>query len=289
MTERGAQITLVRGIAETLPFRDGVFDRVLCHSAIDHVAAPDVAAREMARVLAPTADWCSARSTTAAPARASAGRCMPPAAAWASCRATRHLFWDTPVPVEHTFECTYERLQRLCGPYFEFDHAFGVSLGWGLPGWGAVLERMPRRRRAAPAARARPLGMRVPAPSPTSCIRSGVRARRRPGGCRSPPRRAASPCNRTTSCIRTAPRAEAWYWRFADFRGSFVRPGVDRRTHRQPGVHGRSEPLVARRSHRARSRSARRPCSAATRTSTRRSGWRRAAANGSTSTSSARR
>ena len=53
MTERGAQITLVRGIAETLPFGDGVFDRVLCHSAIDHVAAPDVAAREMSRVLAP--------------------------------------------------------------------------------------------------------------------------------------------------------------------------------------------------------------------------------------------
>src|SRR4030095_15172504 len=40
MQERGAQMMLVRGIAETLPFRDGVFDRVLCHSAIDHVAAP---------------------------------------------------------------------------------------------------------------------------------------------------------------------------------------------------------------------------------------------------------
>src|SRR6185369_14369966 len=53
MRERGAQMMLVRGIAETLPFRDGVFDRVLCHSAIDHVAAPSIAAREMSRVLAP--------------------------------------------------------------------------------------------------------------------------------------------------------------------------------------------------------------------------------------------
>ncbi len=53
----GAAVTLVRGIAETLPFRDASFDCVLCHSAIDHVGDPDLAVREMARVLA---NWCSA-------------------------------------------------------------------------------------------------------------------------------------------------------------------------------------------------------------------------------------
>ena len=36
--EYGAELPLVRGIAETLPFRDRAFGRVLCESAIDHFA-----------------------------------------------------------------------------------------------------------------------------------------------------------------------------------------------------------------------------------------------------------
>ena len=51
--ELGARITLVRGIAETLPFRDATFDRILIDSAIDHLASPDAGIREMTRVLKP--------------------------------------------------------------------------------------------------------------------------------------------------------------------------------------------------------------------------------------------
>ncbi len=53
MTALGARLTFIRGIAETLPFRDASFDRVLCESAIDHFQHPDAAVREMTRVLAP--------------------------------------------------------------------------------------------------------------------------------------------------------------------------------------------------------------------------------------------
>jgi SAM-dependent methyltransferase len=54
-----------------------------------------------------------------------------------------HFFWDSPVPVEHTFECTYDTLLRICRPHLELDHAFGVSMGWNVPGWGALLQRLP--------------------------------------------------------------------------------------------------------------------------------------------------
>src|SRR5262245_28438984 len=37
----GLTFPLVRGIAETAPFRDGAFDRVLCDSALDHIADPE--------------------------------------------------------------------------------------------------------------------------------------------------------------------------------------------------------------------------------------------------------
>jgi SAM-dependent methyltransferase len=149
MRERGAQMMLVRGIAETLPFRDGVFDRVLCHSAIDHVAAPSIAAREMSRVLAPDGRLVitavnygsvSARLSRLLYSAARGVRLVSP---------ENHLFWDSPVPIEHTFECTYERLRQLFGPYLEFERAFGVSIGWGVPGWGGLLERLSRQRAMA--------------------------------------------------------------------------------------------------------------------------------------------
>src|SRR5262249_34400367 len=61
----------------------------------------------------------------------------------------KHLFWDSPVPIEHTFECTYERLRQLFGPYLEFDRGLGVSIGWGVPFWGRLLDRVSRQRAMA--------------------------------------------------------------------------------------------------------------------------------------------
>jgi ubiquinone/menaquinone biosynthesis C-methylase UbiE len=37
MTQYGANLALIRGVAESLPFRDRAFDRVLLDSAIDHL------------------------------------------------------------------------------------------------------------------------------------------------------------------------------------------------------------------------------------------------------------
>src|SRR5262245_57831034 len=53
MDASDAKVTLVRGIAETLPFAEGVFDRVLCDSALDHIADPERGVREMAGVAKP--------------------------------------------------------------------------------------------------------------------------------------------------------------------------------------------------------------------------------------------
>ncbi|MGH7786822.1 MAG: class I SAM-dependent methyltransferase [Candidatus Binatia bacterium] len=145
MAARGVRFDLVRGLAEGLPFRSGAFDRVLCHSAIDHVADPDLAVREMARVLEPEGrlvlsavnyGGLSVRLSRALYRAARRLRLLPD-------ETEQHQAWDTPVPAEHTFECSLERLRQLCDPYLELDRSFGASIGWGVPGWRPLLEHLP--------------------------------------------------------------------------------------------------------------------------------------------------
>jgi len=143
MQEQGTHFTLVRGIAETLPFRDASFDRVLCHGAIDHVADPDWAVREMTRVLEPNGRLVlsgvnyEGASATVSRFLYRVGRRLGVVS------RDRHLAWDSPVPAEHTFECSYRRLRQLCEPYLELERAFGVSLCWGLPVFTALIENIP--------------------------------------------------------------------------------------------------------------------------------------------------
>ncbi len=149
MAEHGVTVALVRGVAETLPFADRTFDRVLIDSAIDHLGRPDLSLAEMARVLQPDGrlivTFVNYQSVSTRLSRAvyRAGRRLRLLSEHA------HYFWDTPVPIEHTFECTYDTLRALCAPHLELDAVFGVSLGWMVPGWGALLRRLPRRRALA--------------------------------------------------------------------------------------------------------------------------------------------
>jgi len=144
MGEYGARLTMIRGIAEALPFRDATFDRVLCESAIDHFAGPDLGIREMTRVLKPDGRLMIGVVNYASLA-VRLSRLLYRAGRGAGLLSSdRHLFWDSPVPVEHTFECTYPVLFGLCEPYLELERVFGLSLGWGVPGWGRVLKALPR-------------------------------------------------------------------------------------------------------------------------------------------------
>ena len=148
MAQFGARLTLVRGIAEALPFPDATFDRVLCESSIDHLAVPDLGVREMARVCKPDGRLVIGAVNYGSLAvrlsrlvyRVGRGLSRGP--------GVRH-FWDTPVPYEHTFECTYHELMALCGRYGELDEIIGVSMGWAVPGWAACsrgyLSNAPRR------------------------------------------------------------------------------------------------------------------------------------------------
>jgi len=143
MAALGARLMFVRGIAETLPFRDASFDRVLCESAIDHFQHPDAAVREMVRVLAPEGrlvisfvNYAGLSSRVSRLAYRVWRRGAPVVPG-------HHLFWDSPVPIEHTFEATIPVIRTLCEPYLVLDRLVGVSVGWGAPGWSQMLARLP--------------------------------------------------------------------------------------------------------------------------------------------------
>ena len=163
MAEQGVAVGLIRGIAETLPFSDQTFDRVLCDSALDHLADPEQGIREMARVAAAGGrvvltfvnyGGLTVRGSRLVYRIGRALRLIPP-------EATAHQFWDSPVPSEHSFECTMANVHAMCHPYLELDRVHGISLGWRFPGWGGLLARLPWLRGSLPplldrVARARP-------------------------------------------------------------------------------------------------------------------------------------
>lgn len=53
MAQPRPNIAFVNGVGERLPFRDGAFDLVICHTVIEHVQDVQAVIGEMARVLSP--------------------------------------------------------------------------------------------------------------------------------------------------------------------------------------------------------------------------------------------
>jgi ubiquinone/menaquinone biosynthesis C-methylase UbiE len=149
MAEYGARLAFVRGIGEKLPFPDATFDRVLCESSIDHFAGPDLGVREMMRVCKPDGRVVIGAVNYGG---LSVHLSRTLYRLWRRLGSVAHdrtLFWDSPVPIEHTFECTYRELLRLGGQYGDLEEAIGVSLGWATPGWGGFLARLAPERAAS--------------------------------------------------------------------------------------------------------------------------------------------
>lgn len=147
--ENCTPLELVRGIGEFLPFRDASFDRVLCESSLDHFANPSEGMRQIANVLRPGGEAVIGIDNYGGVA---CWGSRPIYALGRKLRLTRpgkHLYWDTPVPHEHTFEADLPTLKRLGQQWLELEEAYGVSLLFAFPGWGKLLRPLPY-----PAARA---------------------------------------------------------------------------------------------------------------------------------------
>jgi ubiquinone/menaquinone biosynthesis C-methylase UbiE len=137
-----AQVVLVGGIAEDLPFGDGIFQRVVCKGAIDHFMNPQKAVAEMCRVACP------------------GGRVVLSVANFESlsCRLGRWLdrlhrritgralsgphIWE--IPADHTYKFGHASTLALARRNLSGISVRGVSLLWGFPHWPGFLKGIPR-------------------------------------------------------------------------------------------------------------------------------------------------
>jgi ubiquinone/menaquinone biosynthesis C-methylase UbiE len=138
---KGLVMRVSCGSAEHLPFRDDSFDKVYCKGAIDHFYDPARAVSEMARVL--RGRGCLVISVANFESlscrlgrfynrihRAIKGRELP-----------RPHFWE--IPDDHTHKFDHRLLMKLLPDELHLDRDTGVSLLWGFPHWGEILQALP--------------------------------------------------------------------------------------------------------------------------------------------------
>ena len=137
------QVTLLRGIAEALPFRPGSFDRIVCQGSLDHFVDPRAFMAEAAKVLSPDGRLiialCNYDSVSCHVGRFRQwlGRDLLKRP-----RSQDRGYWDMPPDHYHRGEPSF--IRGLGGPSLELERFYGISLLWPVYGWEKVLERLPR-------------------------------------------------------------------------------------------------------------------------------------------------
>jgi SAM-dependent methyltransferase len=132
----------VRGWGDALPFRDAVFDAVLCKGAHDHFDRPDLAIAEMARVTRPSGRVVLAIANFESLACRAARALDDLREGWlgrTSARGRRH--YD--VPADHFTRYDLGLMREQAEASLELEALDGVSLAWGLPAWTRAAERLP--------------------------------------------------------------------------------------------------------------------------------------------------
>jgi SAM-dependent methyltransferase len=143
MANHGAEVVLVRGIGERLPFRDDAFDTVLCKGAMDHFPDPDQAVAEMTRVTKPGGEVIIAIANFESLGfKLGKGYYNVKKFLHVAKNDGRRKAWE--IPPDHIYKFDYPFLKSLLERHTEIQRATGVSLMVGAPKWGPFLHKLPR-------------------------------------------------------------------------------------------------------------------------------------------------
>jgi ubiquinone/menaquinone biosynthesis C-methylase UbiE len=142
ISENGANLSLVRGLGENLPFQAQSMDKVVCKGALDHFSEPSVVMQQIAAGLKP-----EGKAIIAIANFDSLGFKLGKAVWW----FRKMLGFKLPegrmpweIPEDHTYKFNYSFLKRLVNNCLEVEQISGVSLLFGLPWWGMFLAKCPK-------------------------------------------------------------------------------------------------------------------------------------------------
>lgn len=141
------EVTLVQGVAESLPFKTGSFDRIMCKGALDHFFNPSKTLEGISRVLKPGGQAVISIANFESLSCRLARAFQKVVRVLFRDRTGERLMWE--IPTDHTYKFDYPILRSLVSGYLWIEEATGVSLLWGLPFWGWLLSRLPKRVSAA--------------------------------------------------------------------------------------------------------------------------------------------
>lgn len=135
-------VSLVRGIGESLPFRQHSLDKVVCKGALDHFPDPERTMGDIALTLKPGGAVIIAIANFES-LSCRLGKAWHPIISRLTRRSDERPPWE--IPPDHTVKFDYPTLVALMERHFHIERTVGVSLLWTAPYWGRILELMPRR------------------------------------------------------------------------------------------------------------------------------------------------
>ncbi|MBA7676193.1 Ubiquinone biosynthesis O-methyltransferase [subsurface metagenome] len=139
IAENGADMAVIHGAGEYLPFRPQSMDKVVCKGALDHFLDPVKVISQIALVLKP-----EGKAVISIANFESLGFKLGKGV----CRFRKllgfkdgegKLPWE--IPVDHTVKFDYHLVRRLVNKDFEVEQGIGVSLLFGVPWWGTFLSK----------------------------------------------------------------------------------------------------------------------------------------------------
>lgn len=138
------KVVLVRGVAETLPFAEDSFDRVICQGSLDHFVDPHAFMRDAARILKPDgrviialANYESLSCRVGRLANGISRNVLrrPP--------SEKRPYWE--IPLDHFHRGDLAFVRGLGGDALALERYYGISLLWLQPAWSLALVVLPRR------------------------------------------------------------------------------------------------------------------------------------------------
>ncbi|MFC1978721.1 class I SAM-dependent methyltransferase [Chloroflexota bacterium] len=135
-------IALVQGIGEHLPFRSGLFDRIVCKGALDHFLNPLTTLKEMMRLLKSNGRLVISIANYDS-LSCKLGRALHKVLKLFDWGGGKRMMWQ--IPPDHVYKFDHAFLKALLNKVVRIEKIAGVSLLWGLPHWGLLLSKLPRK------------------------------------------------------------------------------------------------------------------------------------------------